>query len=402
MTDTTLIELNETIEKSPLKQGEIDLLQQYQPNASVYFASPERALLAQPPFASLLVAGMQGLPQQVTESLKLAQELGFDNPVVVGAIPFDVSEPAQLRVSVAAQWQSGPQQATLDASVSVNALEINPFPAPEQYMAGVEDALQRFARGELDKVVLSRTLDIHCAQAPDIKGCLNNLAAKNRQGYTFAVDIPATDKTRSAATLIGASPELLVSRQGNRIIANPLAGSEPRSEDAAEDQRRAQQLLHSEKDRHEHAIVIQAVEAALRPLCKTLHVPAQPELISTETMWHLSTQIEGELLDPATSSLQIALALHPTPAVCGFPTEAARQAIQQIEPHPRGLFTGMVGWCDSQGDGEWVVTIRCAQISDRQVRLYAGAGVVAGSCPQKELAETGAKFNTMLHAMGVC
>jgi isochorismate synthase len=253
-------------------------------------------------------------------------------------------------------------------------------------------------------VVLSRTLEIQCERPPNVRALVRKLAQKNSNGYTFAVNLKNIDNERTNASvhaLVGASPELLISRQGNKVIANPLAGSEPRSDDPVIDQQRAEQLLRSEKDRREHALVIKAIEEALRPFCRTLNIPAEPSLISTPAMWHLSTTIHAELKDPATTSLQLALALHPTPAVCGYPCAEARRAISEIEPHERGLFTGIVGWCDAAGDGEWVVTIRCAEIKDRDVRLYAGAGIVAGSDPQKELAETGAKFNTMLTALGI-
>jgi isochorismate synthase len=118
-------------------------------------------------------------------------------------------------------------------------------------------------------------------------------------------------------------------------------------------------------------------------------------------MWHLSTEIHGELLNRDISSLEVAFALHPTPAICGTPVLTAREAIGSQEPFDRGLFTGMVGWCDSEGDGEWAVTIRCAEVEGNELRLFAGAGIVAGSTPEAELAETSAKFRTMLLAMGL-
>ena len=135
------------------------------------------------------------------------------------------------------------------------------------------------------------------------------------------------DEKENSKTLIGASPELLVSRNGMQVISNPLAGSRPRSEDPVEDKRRAEELLSSPKDLHEHAVVVEAVAAALRPYCHTLHVPEKPSVIHSEAMWHLSTEVKGELKDPNTSSLQLAIALHPTPAVCGTPMEKAREAI---------------------------------------------------------------------------
>lgn len=382
-----------------------NLLDSYQPDCSVYFASPKRALLAQPPFASLLVNSHKNLSEQVNESLRFARELGLQNPVVVGAVPFDVSQKSYLRVSsnCLVDGKHG-SETPVEEFVSAGECVTTPVPAPMQFMNGVRDALSRFARGELDKVVLSRTLEIECERTPNVRALVKNLAQRNTRGYTFAVNLKDIDNERankSVHSLVGASPELLISRQGTSVVANPLAGSEPRSDDPVVDQQRAERLMRSEKDRREHALVIKAIEEALRPYCRTLDIPKEPSLISTPAMWHLSTTIHAELEDPAITSLQLALALHPTPAVCGYPREAARRAIEQIEPHERSLFTGMVGWCDASGDGEWVVTIRCAEVKERNVRLYAGAGIVAGSDPEKELAETGAKFNTMLSALGI-
>jgi isochorismate synthase len=383
------------------------LLDQYNPDSSIYFSSPKHALLAKPPFANLLDAGMSNLSQRISESLRLAKELGHKNSVVIGAIAFDVAAKSYLRLST--HFERADMQlfrhikpASMD-SFTLTDYTLKEVPEPEDYVAGVKEALARFARGELDKVVLSRTLEIDCKQEVDVKALVKRLEARNTSGYTFAVRLQDSvdNEHATSSTLIGASPELLISRHGNKIITNPLAGSEPRSADPIIDQARAQQLLASPKDRQEHALVIKAVAEALRPLCRMLHVPKEPSLINTPTMWHLSTVIEGELADTETSSIDLALALHPTPAVCGYPRSAAHKAIAEIEAYDRGLFTGMVGWCDDSGDGEWVVTIRCAEVASHSIRLYAGAGVVAGSSPEKELAETGAKFNTMLNALGI-
>lgn len=384
--------------RSGLAINEETLLDRYNPDNCVYFSSPHTALLAKPPFANLLDAGMDGLVQRVNESLRFARELGHSDPRVVGAIGFDVKAHYWLRLSTCTEISTSQRDTKEPAIAELKDYQLRQIPAPAAYIAGVKDALGRFARGELDKVVLSRTLEVDCAQAPNIQHLVKRLEARNPKSYTFAVSLGDDQQPR---TLIGASPELLISRQGNRIIANPLAGSEPRSSDPAIDKERAEQLLVSRKDRREHALVIQAVTEALRPFCKELRVPTEPSLINTPTLWHLSTRIEGILEDSTTSSLELALAMHPTPAVCGYPTDKALAAIHDIEGYDRGLFTGMVGWCDSTGDGEWVVTIRCAEVEANRVRLYAGAGVVAGSSPEKELAETGAKFNTMLNALGI-
>lgn len=396
--------MNQSVQVIPETTAK-NLLDSYQPASSVYFASPRQALLAQPPFASLLINQHKDLSEQARESLRFAQELGLAKPIVVGAVPFDTQEQAYLRVSSNCLRDVGlTAKPCADESVGAGECIVTPRPSANFYMNGVRNALARFARGELDKVVLSRTLEIACERAPNVRALVKKLAQRNANGYTFAVNLKAIDNERTNTdvhALVGASPELLISRHGLKIIANPLAGSEPRSDDPCIDQQRAEQLLRSAKDRREHALVIKAIEAALRPFCRTLTVPAEPSLIATPAMWHLSTTIHAELADPATTSLQLALALHPTPAVCGYPTDAARRAIDDIEPFARGLFTGIVGWCDASGDGEWVVTIRCAEIKDRQVRLYAGAGIVAGSQPEKELTETAAKFNTMLTALGI-
>ncbi|ASB87043.1 isochorismate synthase DhbC [Bacillus sonorensis] len=384
------------------------LLHEYRTGASFFFSSPERTILAKGVFAAVPEedgSGLEHLSQRAAAVLRDAEQSGRKRPIIVGAVPFDNAKPAQLTVPDEV-WCAGPlvfEQSVQKHSQQGMAYDIQPVPEPEAYIRGVERGLAGIAAGDYSKIVLSRSLRLTSPEKIDIGRLLQNLAQHNTNGYTFAVDLPerAKEESHSARTLIGASPELLVSRTGFRVSANPLAGSRPRSDDPVEDQRRADELLASAKDRHEHAVVVQAVAAALKPFCRKLNVPAEPSLISTETMWHLSTEINGELTDLSISSLELAAALHPTPAVCGTPTDKARAAIKEIEPFDRGFFTGMVGWCDSVGDGEWVVTIRCAEAEDHALRLFAGAGIVAGSRPEDELAETSAKFRTMLLAMGL-
>ncbi|WP_344407381.1 isochorismate synthase, partial [Dactylosporangium fulvum] len=259
--------------------------------------------------------------------------------------------------------------------------------------AGVASVRQVRA-GDYTKVVLARSLRVG-APGFDPAPVVRALAAREPGGYTFGVDLGG------GRTLLGASPELLVARHGRVVTANPLAGSAARSADPAEARRRAAELLRSAKDRHEHAVVSEAVARALRPYCAELTVPAEPSLVCTATMWHLSTLITGAVTDPAVSALTLATALHPTPAVCGTPTAAARAAIASLEPFDRGFYTGMVGWVDATGDGEWAVTIRCATADADGLDLFAGAGVVADSDPAAELVETTAKLGTMLAALGL-
>ncbi|MFH9424879.1 isochorismate synthase DhbC [Streptomyces sp. NPDC017529] len=372
------------------------LLDAYTPGAR-FLGTPTRTILAQGTHSEV-PHDERPLPQRVAETLGAARAAGHSAPLVVGAVPFDQTAPAALAVPATARTAP---PLTADPLIALPAdppaaahWDIRPVPAPEAYGAGVAAAVERMWRGEFSKVVLARTLELSTPGVLDIPAMLQRLARRDPSGYTFALP------TAPGRTLLGASPELLVSRRGHRVVANPLAGSTPRSADLAEDVRRAAALLESTKDLHEHAVVVDAVHRALAPYCTDLTVPAQPTLLRTATMWHLSTTVTGTLAAPDTSALELACALHPTPAVCGTPTETARQVIAETEPFDRGFFTGMVGWGDASGDGEWVVTIRCAEAEERSLRLYAGAGIVAASEPEAETAETGAKFRTFLGAVG--
>ncbi|WP_459503217.1 isochorismate synthase DhbC [Bacillus sp. C1] len=384
-----------------LKELATKLLDDYKAGSSFFFASPYRTILAEGTFTTVKHNQAENFPELVHAVLSNAKQAGHHNPIVVGAFPFDRAKPVQLIVPEESRIADRLQFDATNQTKQSPAFtyEMKPVPAPSEYMHGVEQGVAKIKDGDFKKIVLSRSLDLKSPEQVDIQKLLCDLAQHNKHGYTFAVDLP-NDEERSR-TLIGASPELLVSRNGMQVISNPLAGSRPRSEDSIEDKRRADELLSSAKDLHEHAVVVEAVAAALRPYCRTLHVPEKPSVINSETMWHLSTEVRGELLDASVSSLELALALHPTPAVCGTPMEKAMKAIQEIEPFDREFFTGMLGWSDLNGDGEWIVTIRCAEVEENSLRLFAGAGIVAESKPEDELAETSAKFRTMLRAMGL-
>ena len=369
----------------------VQLLDQYEPGASFFWSSPAGTLLAKGERARLLQGGenfQESLPRQVEELLEQTKKFLYGPAVVVGAIPFDYSKPAELIVPLSVEWAEPFRVQDAEPADKVTArYELTPVPAPKSYEQGVNEVLQHLASGAAQKIVLSRTLLVKSPTTIDVQRLLRNLARNNAKGFTFAVNLPpscvdaakgtgaqsASDPSAGTGyrTLLGASPELLISKKGLQVRSNPLAGSTPRSTDLAEDVRRAAALLNSEKDRYEHKVVIEAVAAAMRPYCKNLNVPAEPSLVQTDTMWHLSTEITGELLDHSTSVLELAVALHPTPAICGTPTELAREAILDIEPFDRGFYTGMVGWCDSNGDGEWAVTIRCAEVEGHSMRVFA-------------------------------
>lgn len=305
-------------------------------------------------------------------------------------------EPGGNQSAAVAGSRSGSGVDGIDATTSWTVI---PQPAPEVYAESVRRAVDLIGDGELRKVVLARALDLVGEQGVSVRKLLRNLVVADPAAHAFAVDVSAPGDP-APRTLVGASPELLVSRKGNVVTANPLAGSRRRTGDPAQDAQAIAELRVSEKDLNEHALVAAQVAEVLGRYCTELDVPAEPEVIGTPTMWHLSTRITGRVGADGPSSLELAEALHPTPAVCGVPVDLARDTIARLEAEDRGYYAGLVGWTDLAGDGEWVVTIRCAEVSDKTARLFAGAGVVAGSDPAAELAETSAKFGTLLRALG--
>ncbi|GGS09568.1 isochorismate synthase [Deinococcus sedimenti] len=317
---------------------------------------------------------------------------------LLGAIGFTPQDPAAFHLAHSTPPTSTSPTSTAAlstaASTGTPVLHAASRPAPDAFEANVAHAAAAIARGDLHKVVLGRTLDLHLHAAPDPSAVTARLAQGAPDAFVFSV--PLGD----GAQLVGASPERLLSKRGAQLRLRPLAGTRARHADPAEDLRRAHDLLHSAKDRHEHALMIAAIRETLAPLCRELTVPDAPRLVQTPGLWHLGTSIHATLRDPGLHVLDLVSAVHPTPAVCGVPAPAARDLIGTLEG-PRGSFAGAVGWCDARGDGEWAVTIRCARLRGPHARLFAGAGIVAGSDPAQERAETAAKFGTMLRALGV-
>ncbi|TCO58216.1 isochorismate synthase [Actinocrispum wychmicini] len=364
----------------------MELIDEYQPG-SFFFATPDHTLLAGDPRQVFSEKDTFALADQV--SAALTEHGGL----AVGALPYDNTGEAHVLLPRTALWggpaKPGPQPPFLPG------YRVSNDPAPAEYERQVAQALPVLRRGDLQKVVLARTLLLELDAPLDMRRMLANLTAMNTHGYTFAAPLPL------GTTLVSASPEMLVRRTGSTFMSRPLAGSQPRGTDPAQDRANAQALLASKKDHDEHRYVVEAEVAALRPFCRRLSVPGAPTLVSTPSMWHLCTPITGELIDPSVTALTLAAALHPTPAVCGSPTPAAREAIAQIESFDRGFYTGAVGWVDADGDGEWAVAIRSAEVTEQSLRLYAGAGIVQASSPPLELAETSAKFQTLLRGMGL-
>ncbi|MBN8712974.1 MAG: isochorismate synthase [Xanthomonadales bacterium] len=324
---------------------------------------------------------------------------------LLGLLPFDPDADTAL-------YQ--PRQVTAGSLPPVSAAQPAPIPAA---VAAAEPAVAVWAdmvahcaaglarRGEhpsrLHKLVLARSLRVELETAVDLPH-LAALAARlaGDPGATaYLAPIPVADG-QAPAWLLGATPELLVSRRGDAIASNPLAGSAPRRADAAQDQAAAKALLASAKDRDEHRYVVEAMLDTLAPLCRQLDA-AEPTLQSTRSMWHLGTGIRGRLKDPDVSAATLAALLHPTPAVCGTPQRKALGAIRRLEPVERGFYAGAVGWVEASGDGDWYLTLRCAHVQGNTLRLFAGAGIVADSQAALEVQETDAKFQAMLQAFGI-
>jgi isochorismate synthase len=371
------------------------VIEDYRPG-SFLLTSPRRALLATGERQVVTEHDPDELAKQVTKLL-----VDGDAPVAVGALPFDIDAPPHIVLPDAVQW-SGPLRAYPREPVG-SAVSVEPVPSRAGYAMAVASAVDSLKAGELRKVVLARSLRLTMAAPVDVRRLLANLVSDNASGFTYAVDLPAAAGRR---TLVGATPEMLLSRAGTTVLANPLAGSIPRDPDPEKDHANGQTLLASRKDHEEHRVVVEAVADALRPFCRELDVPATPSLIRTTAVWHLSTRITGELRDPGVSSLRLASALHPTPAVCGTPAPEARATITALEPFDRGFYAGAIGWCDAEGDGQWVVGIRCAELLEpvtgpSTMTLYSGAGIMPASVPELEVTETSAKFQTLLRAMGL-
>ena len=256
---------------------------------------------------------------------------------------------------------------------------------PATWCAAVATAVERIGAGELAKVVLARDLLVSADVPLDPRRLLRRLADRFPDCWTFAVD-----------GLLGATPELLLRRTGRRLSARVLAGTAPRGA-GAEDQRLADALIGSAKDRAEHALAVDSLVRALEPYCTTLDAPAEPDLLTLANVRHLASDITGtqRRRGPrgAAGLLELIGAVHPTAAVCGTPTRDAAAVIAELEGMDRGRYAGPVGWLDARGDGEFGLALRCAElVGDDSARLFAGCGIVAGSDPAAELAETQSKF----------
>jgi len=273
---------------------------------------------------------------------------------------------------------------------------VEPVPAsldramPEEFVwrGAVETAVSRMQRGELEKVVLARAVDVVAEAAVDARVVAGRLARRFPSCFTYVCD-----------GLVGASPELLVRRLGRQAESLVLAGTIARGSSPEQDAANERILTESAKDAHEHRLAVESARDVLRSVSVETDEDSAPHLLRLANVTHLATRLVAWLPSPPPSAVRLATALHPTAAVGGTPRESALALIRRLEPAPRERYAGPVGWMDAHGDGEFAIALRCAQVDGRSARLWAGAGIVAESVPAHETAETAAKFDAVLSAL---
>ncbi len=262
--------------------------------------------------------------------------------------------------------------------------------AGPEWEAAVAETVERIQQGAVDKVVMARDVQVEALEEIGPRWIMQRLAERYANTWTFSVD-----------GLLGATPEMLVRREKGLVTSRILAGTIQRSGDDAHDLALAASLARSSKDLEEHEYAVRSVADALRPHCSSMNTPESPFVLHLPNVMHLATDVAGVLADGA-GSLTLAAALHPSAAVCGTPTRDAATVIGELEHMDRGRYAGPVGWMDAAGDGEWGIALRCGALDHtdaRRITLFAGCGIVAGSDPQAELAESEAKLLPMRDAL---
>lgn len=335
-------------------------------------------------------------------------------PIAFGALPFMPGAPSELVIpslvvgrspegtrwvtTVTPQDQPAPE---LRAILSQLDQPETPYPAPgpgsftvtssrppKDWTSAVQEATARIRSGALDKVVLAREVIVEADEPILVDVVLNRLALAYPDCFLYLVD-----------GFCGASPELLVGRSGDVVRAQPMAGTAPRRGDPAADARLAANLLASQTYRHEHQVTVDAVHDGLLEFSSYIDYEPEPSVVALANVQHLATNVEGRLSHPPASILELVEALHPTPAVCGRPRDAALKLIAELEGLDRGRYAGAVGWVDAHGNGQFAVSLRGATISGRTAQVIAGNGLVGDSVPEVELVETRAKLQAMLSAL---
>lgn len=350
-----------------------------------------------------------GTPDLVADVLAGIGAEGDARALAVGSFPFDRHGPAHLvvpevavrvdrqgRVTVTTVSRDEPDRwrpvSPPPSGDEADGFSLRPDPPHRAFRELVDRAVKAIADGDLRKVVVARTVLVEANRPIDRSVVLRRLRDLYPSCVTFAVD-----------GFVGASPEQLVARQGDDVLAHPLAGTVPRSGDPEHDRKVEAEMLASTKQRWEHALTVDFVATQLQRHCAELHVPEAPSIVELRNVSHLGTAIRGRLrhtdASPPPSALALAAALHPTPAVGGSPHTAAMRFLTAHEGIERNRYAGPVGWVDTAGDGEWTVGIRSAQLDGQRATLYSGVGIVEGSDADAELAETQFKLQALLASL---
>ncbi len=316
-------------------------------------------------------------------------------------------ESARVTVNVLVRPDDDPSELARWADARVAALRSEPLPLrdpdpvrrykiesetpPETYEQCVTKSVRLVNEGDLEKVVMAREVKVEGPDPFHPATVFEGLRSSYPSCYCFCIGTPN-------AAFLGASPELLVRREGARLSSVAMAGSTRRSADPKVDEHLGEHLRKSVKDRVEHDIVVQGIKRSLQPLSVWVSVAEEPVLIKVENIQHLATPIRAQLTEPI-SVLDLAGALHPTSAVGGEPWPRAKGVIEELEPFDRGWYAGPIGWVDAIEDGEFCVALRCALLQGRSAYCYAGVGVVGDSNPEAELAESEVKLQALLSVL---
>ena len=290
-----------------------------------------------------------------------------------------IGDQAQPKLVESAQYLEDAEYNWGDGSIS-----------PAEWQIRVAQAINEIESTKLEKVVLARDLKVSSHRAIDPRKILRNLSSEYPSTWIFAVD-----------GLIGATPELLLRLSRGMVTSRVLAGTIRKTGDDENDLALAASLARSSKDLEEHEYAVRSVAEALEPFCTSTNVPDSPFVLHLANVMHLATDVTGALIESKKSvdAFTLLEKLHPSAAVCGTPTDIAAQLIRDIEGMSRGRYAGPVGWLDARGDGELGIALRCGQITENEMRIFAGCGIVAGSSPEKELSESNAKFAPMRSAV---
>lgn len=338
---------------------------------------------------------------ELTEEGALAALNGWleaSEPAAPGSSAPGSSAPTASRGTPAASRGDVPAEAGTAVGRSETATLQTGSLSEEDWMTAVAAGVAEIRTGRLEKLVLARDVVATVPDGVNAAEVLRELAVRYRECWTYGVD-----------GLVGATPEMLIQVEGRTAQARVLAGTLDRRDAVGEAglplDYAERVLAGSEKQRHEHEIAIQSLTTQLAPFSEAMNAHSEPFILELPNVWHLASDVKAELTEVeghVPTCLALINALHPTAAVCGTPTQVAGALIRKLEHLDRGPYAGPVGWLDAAGNGEWGIALRGAVIeSPNTVRLYAGCGIVEGSHPEAELAETWAKFRPMLESLGI-